>query len=142
MFLAHRGAVTMSEFSAGLEISRAAASELVARLREKGLVAPRAPTPPTGAWCACASPARAEAMAAKRPGYRGARGSPPCSRAFPRIDPETLIAFLGALIDELKGRTDRMSSPSLTRPRPRPRGREPAPATRGPSSPCCAWACS
>ena len=38
VFLAHRGTVTMGEFADGLEIGRAAASELVARLTEKDVV--------------------------------------------------------------------------------------------------------
>ena len=38
VFLSHRHRVTMGEFADGLEISRAAASELVARLSEKDVV--------------------------------------------------------------------------------------------------------
>ena len=102
VFLAHRGAVTMSEFSAGLEISRAAASELVTRLLEKGVVRREA----DGAdrrLVRVRLAGGAEAMAEAALEEWRARLSSVFAR-FPGIDPGTLVAFLAALIDELKER--------------------------------------
>lgn len=104
VFLAQRDVVTMGEFADGLEISRAAASELVTRLLEKGVI-------------------RRETDAHDRRVVRvrltgGAEGYAADMLAlwtdqlqrvfarFPEVDPDTLVAFLRALIDELKGQTD------------------------------------
>jgi DNA-binding MarR family transcriptional regulator len=95
----------MSEFAAGLEISRAAASELVTRLLEKGVVRRDADDTDrrvvrvrlAGSAEGYASHILAEWS--RRLGAVFAR--------FPELDPETLTAFLRALIDELKGRTAR-----------------------------------
>ncbi len=100
VFLSHSGAVTMSEFSAGLEISRAAASELVARLLEKDVVRREA----DGAdrrVVRVRLAGGAEAMAEAALDEWRARLATVFAR-FPGIDPGTLVAFLGALIDELK----------------------------------------
>jgi MarR family transcriptional regulator, organic hydroperoxide resistance regulator len=102
IFLAHRGAVTMSEFSAGLEISRAAATELVARLTEKGLVRREADEADRRLVRVRLGGA-AEALAEDALDQWRARLSSVFAR-FPDIDPGTLVAFLSALIDELKGR--------------------------------------
>lgn len=102
MFLAHRGAVSMSEFSAGLEISRAAASELVSRLLEKGVVRREADEEDRRVVRVRLA-AAAEALAEDALGQWSARLASVFAR-FPGIDPATLVAFLGALIDELKRR--------------------------------------
>jgi DNA-binding MarR family transcriptional regulator len=102
LFLAHRGAVTMGEFSAGLQISRAAASELVARLLEKGVVRREADDADRRVVRVRLAGA-AEAMAEEALGLWRARLTSVFAR-YPDIDPGTLVAFLGALIHELKGR--------------------------------------
>ncbi len=101
MFLAHRGTVTMSEFSSGLEISRAAASELVTRLLEKGVVR-READPGDRRVVRVRLAGTAEAMAEGALEIWRARLASVSAR-FPDIAPETLVAFLGALIDELRG---------------------------------------
>lgn len=101
MFLAHRGAVTMSEFSAGLEISRAAASELVARLLEKGVVRRQA-DPGDRRVVRVQLAGAAEAMAEGALATWRARLATVAAR-FPDVDPAALVAFLSALIAELKG---------------------------------------
>jgi DNA-binding MarR family transcriptional regulator len=102
LFLAHRGAVSMGEFSAGLEISRAAASELVARLLEKGLVCREADGSDRRVVRVRLADA-AEALAEDALDKWRARLAAVFAR-FPDMDPGTLVAFLAALIDELKGR--------------------------------------
>jgi MarR family transcriptional regulator, organic hydroperoxide resistance regulator len=102
VFLAHRGAVTMSEFSAGLEISRAAASELVTRLLEKGVVRREADDADRRVVRVRLA-GGAEAMAEAALDMWRARLASVFAR-FPGIDPGTLVAFLGALIEELKER--------------------------------------
>jgi len=102
VYLAHRGAVTMSEFSAGLEITRAAASELATRLLDKGVVRREADDADRRVVRVRLA-GTAEAMAERALETWRARLGPVFAR-FPDIDPETLVAFLGALIDELKGR--------------------------------------
>ena len=103
VFLAHGRRVTMSEFARGLEISRAAASELVARLLEKDVV--RREADPGDRRVVCVR------LADRAEGYAGEmheqwrRQLETVFARFPAIDPDTLIAFLGALIDQLKGRT-------------------------------------
>ncbi len=103
VFLAHRGRVTMSAFAAGLEISRAAASELVARLLEKDVI--RRETDADDRRVVYVR------LAGRAEGYAGEmheqwrRQLETVFARFPAIDPDTLIAFLGALIDQLKGRT-------------------------------------
>ena len=102
VFLAHREAVTMGEFADGLAISRAAASELVTRLLEKGVIR-RDPdeTDRRVVRVRLAGGYATDVLAewSERLGVVFAR--------FPELDPDTLIAFLRALIDELKGRSDR-----------------------------------
>jgi DNA-binding MarR family transcriptional regulator len=104
VFLAHRGRVTMGAFADGLEIGRAAASELVERLVEKNVVR-RAHEPGDRRVVTVTLSAAAEGLAAEV----FAEWSEQVAAAFtryPDIDPATLIAFLRALLDQLKGRTE------------------------------------
>jgi len=104
VFLAPRRRVTMSEFADGLEISRAAASELVARLLEKDVIRREAdPADRRVVYVRLAG--RAESYAGVMH-EQWRRQLDAVFARFPDIDPDTLIAFLGALIDQLKGRTD------------------------------------
>lgn len=104
VFLSHRGRVTMSEFADGLEISRAAASELVARLLEKDVIH-REAAPDDRRVVYVRLAGRAERYAGDMH-ERWRRQLDAVFARFPDIDPDTLIAFLQALIDQLKGRTD------------------------------------
>ena len=102
VFLAHRGEITMGALADGLEIGRAAASELVARLVEKGVVR-RAPSPADRRLVTVALSAHAEGLAADV----FAEWSAQIAAAFalhPGIDPDTLVAFLRDLTLQLKGR--------------------------------------
>ncbi|MCX6372765.1 MAG: MarR family winged helix-turn-helix transcriptional regulator [Actinobacteria bacterium] len=102
VFLAHRGQVTMGELAAGLAIGRAAASELVARLADKGVVS-RVHDPADRRVVTVTLSARAEALAADV----FAEWSAQITAAFalyPGIDPDTLVAFLRTVIAHLKGR--------------------------------------
>jgi DNA-binding MarR family transcriptional regulator len=104
VFLSHRHRVTMGEFADGLEISRAAASELVARLTEKAVVR-RESDPDDRRVVYVRLAGEAEQYAGEV--YDGWRRQLDAVFArFPAIDPDTLVAFLGALIDQLKGRSD------------------------------------
>jgi DNA-binding MarR family transcriptional regulator len=103
MFLARRGAVTMSDFSAGLEISRAAASELVARLLEKGVVR-REGDPEDRRVVRVRLAGTAETMAEGALEVWRARLATVFARS-PDIGPEALVHFLSALIQELRGTT-------------------------------------
>jgi DNA-binding MarR family transcriptional regulator len=101
VFLAHHRRVTMGEFAAGLEISPAAASELVARLIDKDVA--RRDTDPDDrrvVYVRLAGDAEryAETMHAAWEREIGV-----VFERYPSIDPVTLIAFLGDLIDQLKG---------------------------------------
>ena len=102
VFLSHRRRVTMGEFADGLEISRAAASELVARLTEKDVV--RRETDPADRRVVYVRLAgAAERFAGQvHDGWR--RQIDAVFARYPGIDPDTLVAFLGDLIDHLKGR--------------------------------------
>jgi DNA-binding MarR family transcriptional regulator len=101
VFLAHRGRVTMGEFADGLEIGRAAASELVERLVEKNVVS-RAHDPVDRRVVTVTLSATAESLAADVFAQWSAQTAATFAR-YPDIDPDTLIAFLRALIDQLKG---------------------------------------
>lgn len=103
VFLAHRGAVTMGEFASGLHISRAAASELVTRLLEKDVIR-RETDPVDRRRVRVRIAGRAEAYAGEMH-EQWRRPLASVFGRFPDIDPDTLIAFLQALIDQLKGRT-------------------------------------
>jgi len=103
VFLAHRGKATMGEFADGLEIGRAAASELATRLLDKGVVRrEHDPADHRLVHISLAGPAEgyAEDMLAQWSAHLEA-----VFARFPDIAPDTLIAFLRALIDRLKGRT-------------------------------------
>ena len=103
LFLAHRGAVTMSAFADGLEIGRAAASELAARLIEKHVVVREDdPDDRRIVRVRLAFPAEgyADDMLAR---WRDQLDA--VFAEYPGIDPQTLVAFLRALIRQLKGRS-------------------------------------
>jgi DNA-binding MarR family transcriptional regulator len=104
VFLSHRHRVTMGEFADGLEISRAAASELVVRLSEKDVV--RRETDPDDRRVVYVRLAGAAEQFAGEVFDEWRRRLDAVFSRFPDIDPDTLVAFLGALIDQLKGRTD------------------------------------
>ncbi len=103
MYLAHHGKATMGEFADGLQIGRAAASELAARLVDRG-VAVREPD---------AADRRVIhlRLAGEAEGYADsllAQWRDQLDEAFalyPAIDPETLVAFVRTLITQLRGQT-------------------------------------
>ena len=103
MYLAHHGKATMGEFADGLQIGRAAASELAARLVDRG-VAVREPDPADRRIIHLRLAGGAE-------GYADsllAQWSDQLEEAFalyPAIDPETLVAFVRTLIKQLRGQT-------------------------------------
>jgi DNA-binding MarR family transcriptional regulator len=103
IFLAHRDAVTMGEFADGLGTSRAAASELVARLLQKGVIR-RDADPRDRRVVRVRLAGRAEGYASDVLTQWGERLGSVFAR-FPELDPDTLLAFLRALIDELKVRS-------------------------------------
>jgi DNA-binding MarR family transcriptional regulator len=103
VFLAHRGKVTMGALADGLDISRAAASELVTRLIEKGVVT-RMHDPADRRVVSVRLSPHAERLAADV----FAQWSAQIAAAFalhPDLDPDTLVAFLRTLIAHLKGRS-------------------------------------
>ena len=103
VFLAHRGKVTMGELAVGLDIGRAAASELVTRLVEKGVVK-RAHDPADRRLVTVTLSAHAEGLAADV----FAQWSEQIAAAFalyPDLDPDTLVAFLRTVNAHLKGRS-------------------------------------
>ena len=102
MFLSHHRRVTMGEFADGLEISPAAATELVARLTEKGVVRREADPDDrrvVHVRLAGAAERYADAMHDEWRAHLDA-----VFARYPDIDPDTLVAFLRDLIDHLKGR--------------------------------------
>jgi DNA-binding MarR family transcriptional regulator len=104
VFLAHRGAVTMGEFADGLEIGRAAASELAARLIEKHVVV-RADDPGDRRVVRVKLAGRAEGYAESLLAqWRDQLEA--VFALYPGIDPETLVEFLRTLIKQLKGRSE------------------------------------
>jgi DNA-binding MarR family transcriptional regulator len=103
VYLSHHRRVTMGEFAAGLEISPAAASELVARLTEKQVM--RRETDPGDRRVVYVRLAGdAERYAESMHDAWQLQLDVVFSR-HPGIDPDALIAFLEDLIDHLKGRT-------------------------------------
>jgi DNA-binding MarR family transcriptional regulator len=104
VFLSHRPGVTMGEFADGLEISRAAASELVARLTEKDVV--RRETDADDRRVVYVRLAGAAEQYAGQVFDAWRRDLEAVFARFPDIDPDTLVDFLGALIDQLKGHGD------------------------------------
>jgi DNA-binding MarR family transcriptional regulator len=103
VFLSHRRRVTMREFADGLEISPAAASELVARLIEKDVVR-REPDPGDRRVVYVRLAGDAERYATSMHDAWQQQIDVVFSR-HPGIDPGALIAFLDDLIGHLKGRT-------------------------------------
>ncbi len=103
--LARRPGATMSELAAALGVGRAAASELVERLVQKGVVQ-RVPDPADRRAVRLDLSPRARALAeAMQAGWRAE-----VEAAFddtPSLDPATLIAFLDALLDRLQGHRPR-----------------------------------
>ncbi|MBN2204659.1 MAG: winged helix-turn-helix transcriptional regulator [Thermoleophilia bacterium] len=103
--LARRPGATMSELAAALGVGRAAASELVERLVQKGVVQRVTDATDRRAVRLDLSP-RARALAeAMQAGWRAE-----VEAAFddvPGLDPTTLIAFLDTLLDRLKGHRPR-----------------------------------
>jgi DNA-binding MarR family transcriptional regulator len=104
VFLAHRGDTTMSEFADGLSITRAAASELVARLTDKDVVR-RAADPNDRRLVHVRLAGPAEGMAVEMH-QQWRRQLEKVFARLPDVDPDTLVAFLEALIGQLKGRTE------------------------------------
>lgn len=104
VFLSHRRRVTMGEFAGGLQISPAAASELVARLSEKDVVR-READPEDRRVVYVRLAGKAEQYAGEA--YESWRRHLDAVFArYPDIRPDTLVGFLGDLIDQLKGRGD------------------------------------
>lgn len=102
VFLAHRGKATMGEFADGLEIGRAAASELAARLLDKGVVR-REHDPDDRRIVSISLAGPAERYATDMLAQWAEHLETTFAR-FPDIDPDTLVAFLRDLIVQLKGR--------------------------------------
>jgi DNA-binding MarR family transcriptional regulator len=103
VFLSQHRSATMGELADGLGISAAAASELVARLGEKGVVTRRRDAEDARV-VRVALAASAERHAEELLARWGAHVEAVFA-AYPGIDPGTLAAFLRALIDSLKGRS-------------------------------------
>jgi DNA-binding MarR family transcriptional regulator len=103
VYLSHHRRVTMGEFAAGLEISPAAASELVARLVERG--AARRESDPDDRRVVHVRLAGEAELYAETMHDAWRRQIDVVFKRYPDIDPDTLIAFLGDLIDQLKGST-------------------------------------
>ena len=103
VFLSHHRRVTMGEFADGLEISPAAASELVARLIEKDVVR-REPDPDDRRVVYVRLAGEAEQYAETMHDAWRQQIDVVFAR-HPGIDPDALIAFLDDMIDHLKGRT-------------------------------------
>ena len=104
VFLSHRRRVTMGEFADGLEISPAAATELVARLTEKDVV--RREADPGDRRVVCIRLAGDAEQYAETMHDAWQRQIEVVFARHPGMDPDTLIAFLDDLIDHLKGRND------------------------------------
>ena len=95
----------MGEFADGLEIGRAAASELVTRLLEKDVVRREAdPVDRRLVYVSLAGPAEgyADELLSR---WRGRLAT--VFARYPGIDPDTLVAFLRDVVRELKGRPPR-----------------------------------
>jgi DNA-binding MarR family transcriptional regulator len=103
VFLSHHRCVTMREFADGLEISPAAATELAARLTEKGVV--RREADPDDRRIVLLRLAGDAEQYAERMHDEWQRHVEVVFARHPGIDPDALIACLVDLIDHLKGRT-------------------------------------
>jgi DNA-binding MarR family transcriptional regulator len=99
--LARRPGATMSELAAALGVGRAATSELVERLVQKGVVQ-RVPDAADRRAVRLDLSPRARALAATmQAGWRAEVGA-----AFddtPGLDPAALVAFLETLLERMKG---------------------------------------
>lgn len=102
VFLSHRRRVTMGEFAGGLQISPAAASELVARLREKEVV--RRETDPDDRRVVYVRLAGEAEQYAGEVHAAWRRHLAAVFARYPDLHPDTLVGFLGDLIAQLKGR--------------------------------------
>jgi DNA-binding MarR family transcriptional regulator len=103
VFLSHHRRATMGEFAAGLEISPAAATGLVSRLSEKGVV--RREADPADWRVVLVSLAGAAERYAESVHDRWRGHLEDVFARHPGIDPDALVALLADLIDHLKGRT-------------------------------------
>lgn len=105
LHLARREPLTMSALAAGLGISRAAATEMVARLVGKGVVRREAdPTDRRVVRVRLAPRARADADAALHAWSERIRGA---LAASPGLEPQALVAFLRTLAADAGARTGR-----------------------------------
>jgi len=102
VFLSHHRRVTMRQFADGLEISPAAATELVARLSEKGVV--RREADPDDRRVVFIRLAGDAGRYAERMHDEWQKHVEVVFARHPGIDPDALVALLGDLIDQLKGR--------------------------------------
>jgi len=98
--LAHRPSITMSELAEGLGIGRAATTELVARLEDKGLV--RREYSENDRRIVRVRLARQAEGYAEKTIHDWAASIAPTFARFPSIDPATLADLLRALMDEWK----------------------------------------
>jgi DNA-binding MarR family transcriptional regulator len=103
VFLSHHRRVTMRQFADGLEISPAAATELVARLSEKGVV--RREADPDDRRLVFIRLAGDAERYAERMHDEWQEHIEIAFARHPGIDPGTLVDLLEDLIDQLKGRT-------------------------------------
>jgi DNA-binding MarR family transcriptional regulator len=103
VFLSHHRRVTMRQFADGLEISPAAATELVARLSEKSVV--RREADPDDRRVVFVRLAGDAERYAERMHAAWRRHIEVAFSRHPGIDPGALVDLLDDLIDQLKGRT-------------------------------------
>ena len=115
VFLSHHRRVTMGEFADGLEISPRRRQRAGRAAHREGR---RAPGDGPGRPARRLRPPRRRGGAATptRCTTSGAAHLDAVFARFPDIDPDTLVAFLGALIDQLKGRIDDMTTTTPATP--------------------------
>ncbi len=102
VFLSHHRGVTMGAFADGLEISPGAATELVARLSEKGVV--RREAHPDDRRVVLLHLAGDAERYAESMHDEWQKHVEVVFARHPGIDPDALVALLDDLIDQLKGR--------------------------------------
>lgn len=103
VFLSHHRSATMGELADGLGISGGTATELVARLNEKGVVTRRRDSDDARVvhiTLAESAEQHAQALLTRWGAHIDA-----VFTSYPDIDPNTLAAFLRALVDSLRGRS-------------------------------------